>query len=165
MRIIASTCCMYEQQRKWRWTRVKVWASVQSLQASDSWCDLPMNSGRESKRVLELVPCFPPTNSCTCRCMCSFQKHSASKCWGRTRNYAAQLLMCGKCCVCSSLHASPDADRSGRVEDASEISLYTAAVTRCGFGGSRKLVSVLEDYNPHIKLFFSTVERARSHLY
>lgn len=39
------------------------------------------------------------------------------------RNYAAQLLACGKCCVCSSLHASPDADRSGKVKDASEINL------------------------------------------
>lgn len=57
------------------------------------------------------------------------------------KNYAAQLLVCGKCCVCSSLHASPDADRSGRVKDASEINLFTAAVTRCGFGGSRKLVN------------------------
>lgn len=57
------------------------------------------------------------------------------------RNYAAQLLVCGKCCVCSSLRASPDADRSGRVKDSSEINLYTAVVLRCGFGGSRKLVN------------------------
>lgn len=73
--------------------------------------------------------------------MCSFQKHCASKCWDSARNYAVQLLVCGKCCICSSLHASPHADRSGRVEDAAEINLYTSAVTRCGFGGSRKLVN------------------------
>lgn len=39
------------------------------------------------------------------------------------RNYAAQLLVRGKCCICSSLHASPDAGRSGRVNEASEINL------------------------------------------
>lgn len=40
------------------------------------------------------------------------------------RNYAAQLLVHGNCCVCISLHASPDAGRSGRVKDAPEINLY-----------------------------------------
>lgn len=39
---------------KWRWTKVKVWANVHSLQAPDSWwCDLLMSSGSEAKRVLE----------------------------------------------------------------------------------------------------------------
>lgn len=37
--------------------------------------------------------------------------------------YEGWLLVRGKCCVRSSLLASPDADRSGRVNDASKISL------------------------------------------
>lgn len=85
MRIVASTCPIYKQQRKWRWTKVKVWRRVQSLPAPDDWwCGLPMNSGRESETILDLLLCHLPANSWMqglCMCMCSSQKHSASKCW------------------------------------------------------------------------------------
>lgn len=39
------------------------------------------------------------------------------------RKYEAWLLVRGKRCVRTSLLASPDADRSGRVNDASKMSL------------------------------------------
>lgn len=99
MTIIASTCPIYKQQREWRWTKEKVWRGVQSLPSpADWWCDLPMNSGRESKRVLDLLLCHPPANGWTqglCVCMRSSQKHPARECWGDgARKYEAQLLVC-----------------------------------------------------------------------